>query len=732
MSKKTEKKIKRLRKTSLLPQIIETFVVEVAFIILVVLVAYTEGTSYIQNVVTKNIDTCNQIVDSVSKGWDSSQGQISQASEEYLKNVLLYSHEDFESICIVDDDRNILASYGKSVPEDSFYKYFSDKNFRESGVYFREDFLGSLSVEDYDEDMTMKEAFKYGYDQAQEMEKQAQQMDSQAEGLNVSVYKPSENDGETDDISTVNMYRKLFFGTSEDSSLTKRDFYNWATKNALLQSLWVMYKTDIDGVNVLINKLYYQKEIESARQSFLLWVMGFVFLFIAFYEHYRLIVVIVNRRKIQKLIYTDPVTGGHNKDYFINKSKKLIKHRRQRYAIVYLRMEKYRNYIIAYGLKEGENLMEDFYRQLGSMIKKRKELVAHLEKSDFVLLLNYSNEELLNIRMQTITNALNESRPNQYLYFSVGASRIVSKSDDVQVKISDAGAAISKKANKGDEVYWFDEAMREEQVWERRVEDDMDKALANHEFKVYLQPKYSTKKEELSAAEALVRWIHPEFGFVSPGKFIPIFEKNGFIIQLDDFMLTEVAKLQAHWMEQGKKLVPISVNVSRAHFSRDDLAEHICEIVDEYKVPHEFIELELTESAFFDDKQVLLGTVKKLKDFGFKVSMDDFGAGYSSLNSLKELPLDIIKLDAQFFREIDDKKRADLIVGDTIKLAKKLGMQIVAEGIETREQVDFLAGQHCDLIQGFYFAKPLPIEEFEERAYPAADSGKKDSKGNKA
>ena len=112
--------------------------------------------------------------------------------------------------------------------------------------------------------------------------------------------------------------------------------------------------------------------------------------------------------------------------------------------------------------------------------------------------------------------------------------------------------------------------------------------------------------------------------------------------------------------------------------------------------------------------------------------MDDFGAGYSSLNSLKELPLDIIKLDAQFFREIDDKKRADLIVGDTIKLAKKLGMQIVAEGIETREQVDFLAGQHCDLIQGFYFAKPLPIEEFEERAYPATDSGKKESKGNKA
>ena len=260
--------------------------------------------------------------------------------------------------------------------------------------------------------------------------------------------------------------------------------------------------------------------------------------------------------------------------------------------------------------------------------------------------------------------------------------------------------------------------MKEEQVWERRIEDDMEKALENHEFQVYLQPKYSTKAEVLSAAEARVRWTHPVLGFISPGKFTPIFERNGFILQLDDYMLTEVAKLQAAWLEQGKQLVPISVNVSRAHFAEENLAEHICSIVDKFKVPHEYIELELTESAFFDDKTVLLTTVRKLKEFGFKVSMDDFGAGYSSLNSLKELPLDIIKLDAEFFRSVDDIERSNLIVGQTISLAKKLGMEIVAEGIETRDQVDFLAKQDCDLIQGFYFSKPLPVTEFEERAYP--------------
>ena len=697
---------------SLVPQILETFIVELAFVVVILYVLTIDLMGDYQTLVTSNHNTCAQITKIIGDGWDVNEKKLSAQAEEHVINLLRYNQESMNSICIVDNDRNIFASYGKNVPDDSFYSRFSEKEFKENGIYFREEFS---EMEDH------------------RGEKKAQTDPH----ISIKVISPEDEEkfsenyfiDDDDEFASLKKFYKLSLFSTDDFNFQKKEAFEWATKNVSMEELWVMYKTEIEGVNVCIKKVHYQKSLDSSRHLSLIVMLLCVFAFIAIYEHYRLIVVIVNRRKIQKLIYTDPVTGGHNKDYFINKAKKLIRRRHQRYAVVYLRMEKYRNYIIAYGLKEGENLMEDFYRKLNSMLKKRREQVAHLEKSDFALLLNYSTEELLNIRMQSITNALNESRPNQYLYFSVGAARIVSRADDIQVKISDAGAAISKKTNIVDEVYWFDEAMREEQIWERRVEDDMDKALENHEFKVYLQPKYSTKKEELSAAEALVRWIHPEFGFVSPGKFIPIFERNGFITKLDDFMLDEVSKLQAQWLSEGKKLVPISVNVSRAHFSQYDLAEHICGIVDAHKVPHEFIELELTESAFFDDKQVLLSTVKKLKDYGFKVSMDDFGAGYSSLNSLKELPLDIIKLDAQFFRDIEDKKRADLIVCDTIKLAKKLGMQIVAEGIETREQVDFLAGQHCDLIQGFYFAKPLPIEEFEERAYP---DSKKASQGNEA
>lgn len=691
MSRKREQKIKRLRKYPLLPQIIETYVVEIAFLVLAFFVLILDVQAAFYTIATKNTEACEQILDSVNKGWNNSENQLSETTNEYINAVLEYDYDDFDSICLVDDDRNVILAFGESVPPDYVYEDFSKKEFKENRIYFREDYYDNVILY-YD-----------GESEEYETEKLF---------VLLSYVSTALKHG-----SNMSKFWQLF-RAHNDEKLSMKEFYSWATKTSVKQSLWVIYKTDIDGINVAINKVQIRKVIEETKSCFLLFVILIVFAFIFIYEYYRLIRVIISRRKFKKIVNTDPMTGGNNKDYFVQRAAKIIKRKPRSFVVVYVRMEKYRNYITAYGIREGENLMEDMYKLLTTLVKKRKELVAHLEKSDFVLLLHYDNDELLNIRMQQISQALNDCRPNQHLFFTVGACRILTKSDNLDEKISNAGAAISKQENKTDSVLWFDEAMREEQIWERRVEDDMDKALENNEFQVYLQPKYSTKKEELSAAEALVRWIHPEFGFVSPGKFIPIFEKNGFIIKLDDFMLTEVSKLQAKWLSEGRKLVPISVNVSRAHFSRQDLAEHICSIVDEYKVPHEFIELELTESAFFDDKQMLLGTVKKLKEFGFKVSMDDFGAGYSSLNSLKELPLDIIKLDAQFFRDIEDKKRADLIVCDTIKLAKKLGMQIVAEGIETREQVDFLAGQHCDLIQGFYFAKPLPVTEFEERAFP--------------
>lgn len=342
--------------------------------------------------------------------------------------------------------------------------------------------------------------------------------------------------------------------------------------------------------------------------------------------------------------------------------------------------------------------------------------MAYKENAAFGLVLSYTDEQQLCERIEALASALDEVLPKMKLYFAVGIYKVQRKDKDIEQLYNNAVLACDMLGDETEnQIVFFDVEMNKRRLWERKVEDDMDAALVNKEFKVYLQPKISTAQEALAGAEALVRWIHPQEGFIPPNRFIPIFERNGFILKLDDYMLEEIARQQAQWIKEGRKVVPISVNISRAHFAKEDLAEHICSIVDKYQVPHNVIELELTESAFFDDKQILLQTVKKLREAGFPVSMDDFGAGYSSLNSLKELQLDVLKIDADFFRGADAEERGLLIVSEVIDLAKKLNMKIVAEGIESREQVDFLTEQECDLIQGYFFAKPMPIHEFEEK-----------------
>lgn len=449
--------------------------------------------------------------------------------------------------------------------------------------------------------------------------------------------------------------------------------------------------------------------------------LGLIALIITVFTLYYIISFIsfiVSLRKNTKMFYTDMITGGENWLYFVKKGTSLLKKNRRgrrKYAMIHIQMQKYRSFCTCFGVREGEELIEKFYYALKKVIRSN-ELMAYHENAEFGVLISYANEEQLVQRIDGFKRALNAVLPNMKLYFGVGVCRISQGEKDVEQLYNNALIACEMLGEETeDKIAYYDVELNKQKLWERKVEDDMERALLNREFKVYLQPKVSAMQETLAGAEALVRWIHPKEGFIPPNKFIPIFERNGFILKLDDYMLEEVSRLQAQWFAEGRKVVPISVNVSRAHFTREDLAEHICGIVDKYKVPHNIIELELTESAFFDDKKVLLNTVKKLRDFGFIVSMDDFGAGFSSLNSLKELQLDVLKIDADFFRGENVEERGMLIVSEVIDLAKKLNMKIVAEGIESREQVDFLVEQECDLIQGYFFAKPMAIEEFVEK-----------------
>lgn len=478
---------------------------------------------------------------------------------------------------------------------------------------------------------------------------------------------------------------------------------------------WYLQEVGQFKVYVLQNIRIYANDFFMLITSTLLF--GVMIAIFILYYLFSFISVIASMRKTTKVIYTDMITGGNNWLYFVKRGNRLLKKKSasSEYAVIHFKMRKYRSFCTCFGVKEGEALIEKLYYALKKNIK-RNELMAYKENASFGLLLAYTDETQLCNRIEKLTAALDAVLPNMKLYFAAGVYKVQKKEKDIEQLYNNALLACDMLGEEAEnKIVFFDVEMNRRRLWERKVEDDMDAALVRHEFQVYLQPKISTSQETLAGAEALVRWIHPQEGFIPPNKFIPIFERNGFILKLDDYMLEEIAKQQAQWMSQGRKVVPISVNISRAHFAKEDLAEHICGIVDKYQVPHNVIELELTESAFFDDKEILLQTVKKLREAGFPVSMDDFGAGYSSLNSLKELQLDVLKLDADFFRGVDAQERGMLIVSEVIDLAKKLNMKIVAEGIESREQVDFLTEQECDLIQGYFFAKPMPIAEFEEK-----------------
>ncbi|MBE6764733.1 MAG: EAL domain-containing protein [Ruminococcaceae bacterium] len=431
-----------------------------------------------------------------------------------------------------------------------------------------------------------------------------------------------------------------------------------------------------------------------------------------------IITMVYDVRKTTKIIYTDMVTGGDNRLFFMRKGTSLLKKNRKgkrNYAIVHLEMRKYRTFCTCFGVDKGQELIEKYYNVLKKELI-RSEIVAHQENAQFGLLMVYTDTAELEARILRLENALNAVLPKMKAYFCAGVYLVQPGEYDVEQLYNNAMIACEVLGEEAENrIAYFDVEMNNRKLWERKVEDDMDRALANREFQVYLQPKISTTGEALGGAEALVRWIHPTEGFIAPNRFIPIFEKNGFILKLDDYMLEEIAKVQAAWLAEGRGLVPISVNISRAHFTREDLAEHICSIVDRYQVPHSVIELELTESAFFDDKKVLINTVQRLREAGFPVSMDDFGAGYSSLNSLKELQIDVLKIDANFFRGADSRERGMLIVSEVIDLAKKLNMKIVAEGIESEDQVAFLTQQECDLIQGYFYAKPMPVAEFAQK-----------------
>ena len=425
----------------------------------------------------------------------------------------------------------------------------------------------------------------------------------------------------------------------------------------------------------------------------------------------------INNRKMRNIVFRDHVTGNRNWFWFALKSKEILRKRRNnvQYAIVSLAFVRYRNYVLCHSVEAGEKKLRDIWKTISSSLDKN-EICAHSALANFPILIKAATAADANARVDRIIKSLSVLSGDHDFKFQAGVCMIdpkIRKDADIDLLYNNASSARATLETTDDTgIAFFDNKLVEDEKWIDLVTERQRDALEKEEFKVYYQPKFDPRTNELRGCEALIRWVSDDMGFVTPGQFIPIFEKSGFITEIDHYMLSHVARDQKSWLDEGRKCVPVSVNVSRAHFAETNLAEQIKEIIDREGAPHNLIEIELTESAFFDDTKQMLKTIKKLKSYGFLVSMDDFGSGYSSLNSLKDMPLDILKLDAGFFSGDKHNERAEIVVAETLQLAKKLNMTTVAEGVDYQSQVDFLAAEGCDMIQGYFYSKPMPKEEY--------------------
>ncbi|MEG0371037.1 MAG: bifunctional diguanylate cyclase/phosphodiesterase [Clostridium sp.] len=464
-------------------------------------------------------------------------------------------------------------------------------------------------------------------------------------------------------------------------------------------------------------------------------------------------IMLINHKRSQKvyesLAYSDRVTGIRNHYGFERDAELYLKMKSGTFAMIYFDINNFKVINDMFGYKLGDEILRNIAEILSGMFKKdhiygrfsndlfgvliripesiKKE--AALSKYDYSHIIGHEieaygiqqseyNDDISEIVAEIehrIKNFATETKPHVDLLMSYGVYVLSDKGEDIGTITNKANMA--RKTVKGQyqrRLAFFNDSIRDNLVEEKNLEGEIIKAIEKNEFQVYYQPKYKLSTGELVGAEALIRWNHPERGLVSPGKFIPIAEKSGLIIPIGRWVLNDVCKSMAQWKENGLEIVPISINFSRAEMYQTDFIKSTKETITRHSIDPKLIEIELTESAALNDVDFARNTIMKFRSFGIKVSIDDFGTGYSCLSYLKSMPIDILKIDRSFIVDIEDDDKSKNILKAIIGLAKSLNLAVVSEGVETKNQTDFLKEVGCDMVQGFAFNRPMPLNDFEK------------------
>ena len=413
------------------------------------------------------------------------------------------------------------------------------------------------------------------------------------------------------------------------------------------------------------------------------------------------------RRQLYQLAYADSITGVGNKNYFIEKGTEILKKENKPYYLMIIDIDKFKTFNKKYGREKGDKALKAIAIKLKEIIGEN-EIITRLANDIFgVIFLNQKNiDDIVGKINDEISNVKIDE--NEYkMLLSIGIYKIKDEDNDIFEILDKALIAHNmSKGNYNKRYFVYDDKMEEKIIKEHDIEMIMEEGIEKQEFKVFYQPKINNKTKKVDGAEALVRWQR-EDRLIPPNEFIPIFEKNKFIIKLDKYIFEKVCEDIKDWKDRFNRKIKVSVNISKEHLLQEEFIEEYLKIARKKNIKAEEIELEITESAMVDEDFDMFNIFQKIKETGFEISIDDFGTGYSSLSMLQNMPIDVIKIDKSFINQPQ-------ILEVIMKLAKNMNLKTVAEGVETSEQVQRLKELDVDLLQGYYYSRPLEKSEFEK------------------
>jgi len=427
------------------------------------------------------------------------------------------------------------------------------------------------------------------------------------------------------------------------------------------------------------------------------------------------------REHVTELTFRDSLTKLHNKNYLLESGEKIFSSGEEKDLAAYIEFDINNltmfNETNSYAV--GNILLKSIGEVLASALRSGEE-GFRIGGDHFGIAMRYRLAKEITDRLKKLSELFREQASrngiaNANVSFAFGVYTL--NSDEApSEKMTDYADTARKQAKpqQGDGIVFFSDQIMRQMRERQMIEEVMHDALKNGEFKAWIQPKVDMETGRVNGGEVLVRWIDSNGNMRMPDSFVPVMEADGFICEIDYYMFSEACRLKKRWKDAGCHDVVLSVNMSRDHISHEDFIKRLCDIADEYRVKRDTLEIELTESLYAKDTQTMVQITQRFRNAGFYVSMDDFGSGYSSLNLLKELPIDVTKLDKGFLDEMRMSKKGTAIVKSVVTMADEIGVRTVCEGVETREQVDFLLSVGCRTAQGYFYSRPLPSGEFEK------------------